>query len=246
MSTKSLAVDGKVVLITGANRGIGRALVDEALVRGAARVYAASRRPFEHGDDRVSPLALDVTDAASVERAAASVDALDVLVNNAGVSVGDDLSDSASLDHHLSVNVYGLHAVTQAFLPLLKASRGGIVNIVSLSAVAAVPIMPSYAASKAAALSLSQSQRALLAADGVGVHVVLPGPVDTDMTAGLELPKATPAAVAAEIFGGAERGEEEIFPDPASAEIADAWRQSVVKVLEGQFAQFVQPAPAEA
>jgi NAD(P)-dependent dehydrogenase (short-subunit alcohol dehydrogenase family) len=246
MPTNDFSIDGRTVLVTGANRGIGRALVDEALARGAARVYAAARQPLEHGHDRVEALALDVTDAASIERAAATVDALDVLVNNAGVSVNDDLSDSASLDHHLAVNVYGLHAVTQAFLPRLKAARGTLINVVSLAAVAAVPIMPSYAASKAAALSLSQSQRALFAADGIGVHVVLPGPVDTDMTRGLELPKASPQGVAAEIFDGAERGEEEIFPDPTSAAIADGWRQSVIKVLEGEFATFVQPAPAEA
>src|SRR3954470_24402369 len=235
-TTTNLSLDGKAVLITGANRGIGRALVDEALARGAARVYAASRQPFGHGDERVRHLTLDVTDSASVERSAAGVDALDVLINNAGVSVGDDLSDSASLDHHLAVNVYGLHAVTQAFLPLLKLSRGAIINIVSLSAVAAVPIMPSYAASKAAALSLSQSQRALLAGQGISVQVVLPGPVDTDMTRGLDLPKASPPSVAAAILDGMERGEEEIFPDDASAAVADGWRQGVVKVLEGQFA----------
>lgn len=246
MPSSDLSFDGKNVLVTGANRGIGRALVAEVLDRGAARVYATTRQPLSHPDERVVALSFDVTDEAAIAAAAERVDELDILINNAGVSVNDDLSDREQLDRHLAVNLYGTYGVTQAFLPALERSGGRIVNVLSLAAMAGLPIMPAYAVSKAAAFSLSQSQRALLAARGVTVHVVLPGPVDTDMTRDLPLEKAAPESVAAAILDGVERGEQEIFPDVVSAAIADGWRSSASKALEGEFAAFVQPQPAEA
>jgi NAD(P)-dependent dehydrogenase (short-subunit alcohol dehydrogenase family) len=227
------------VLVTGANRGIGRALVEEALRRGAKRVYVGTRKPLAHSDGRVTPLTLDVTDAAQIQAAVEKVESLDILLNNAGVYLLDDLSDRAALERHLVVNLFGTYGVTQAFLPLLTRSRGAIVNVLSLAAVAAVPISPAYSISKAAAFSLVQSLRALLAGRGVRVHAVLAGPVDTDMVRGLDLPKATPEAVARAIFDGVEKGEEEIFPDPMSASIAESWRSGAAKALERQFAALV-------
>src|SRR5207249_11345185 len=105
--------------------------------------------------------------------------------------------------------------------------------------IAAVPFSPAYSISKAAAFSLSQSLRTLLAGRGVKVHVVLPGPVDTDMTRDLDISKASPESVARAIFEGVEKGEEDIFPDPMSASIADSWRSGAAKLLERQFAAFV-------
>jgi len=105
MSTTAVAE--KTVLVTGANRGLGLALVDEALRRGATRVYAASRQPFAHSDDRVTPLIMDVTDWAQIERAVESVESLDILINNAGVSLPDDLNSRAAFEQHFDVNVYG-------------------------------------------------------------------------------------------------------------------------------------------
>ena len=102
-----------------------------------------------------------------------------------------------------------------------------------------MPFSPAYSISKAAAFSLSQSLRALLAGRGVKVHVVLPGPVDTDMTRDLDISKASPECVARAIFDGVEKGEEDIFPDPMSASIADSWRSGAAKLLERQFAAFV-------
>ncbi len=133
--------------------------------------------------------------------------------------------------------------MTQAFLPLLTRSRGAIVNVLSLAAVAALPFDPTYSISKAAAFSLSQSLRALLAGRGVSVHAVLPGPVDTDMTRGLDIPKASPESVARAIFDGVEKGEEEIFPDPMSASMAESWRSGAAKALERQFAAYVEASP---
>jgi NAD(P)-dependent dehydrogenase (short-subunit alcohol dehydrogenase family) len=236
----------KTVLVTGANRGIGRALVEDALSRGARRVYAGTRQPLAHPDPRVTPLTLDVTNPAQIQAAAESVDALDVLVNNAGIWLYDDLSDRAMLQRHLAVNFYGPWGVTQAFLPLLLRSKGTIVNNVSLMALAALPLTPAYSASKAAAFSLTQSLRALLASRGVTVHAVLTGPVDTDMTRGFDIPKASAESVARAIFDGVEAGEEDIFPDPMSRTMADGWRDGVAKAFERQNAALAQAAPAQA
>jgi NAD(P)-dependent dehydrogenase (short-subunit alcohol dehydrogenase family) len=236
-------LEGKTVLITGASRGIGEALVAEALRRGAARVFAGMLDPTPPADSRVTPIKLDVTDQDQIRSAAASITSLDVLVNNAGVMLYDDLSDAAALEQQLAVNLYGPLAVTTAFLPQLVESRGTIVNNVSLMALAPVPLMPSYAISKAAAFNMTQSLRALLAAKGVRVHAMLAGPTDTDMMRGLEVPKATPQSVAAAIFDGVERGEEEIFPDAMSIKLADSWRTSAAKEFEHQFAALVNPQP---
>lgn len=234
----------KTILVTGANRGIGKALVEEALRRGAERVYAATRQPFSHPDPRVTPLTLDVTNAEQVEAAAAQVDALDVLINNAGVAGYDDLSDRAALEQHLAVNLFGPFDVTQAFLPLLLRSRGAIVNNVSIMAFAPLPVTPSYAISKAAAFNMTQSLRALLAGRGVSVHAVLTGPTDTDMTRGFEIPKATPASVAAAVLDAVENGEEDIFPDATSQTLADSWHHGAAKAMERQYAVFVPEQPA--
>jgi NAD(P)-dependent dehydrogenase (short-subunit alcohol dehydrogenase family) len=133
---------GKSVLVTGANRGLGLALVEELLGRDTERVYAGARQPIAAQDPRVTPLTLDVTDPAQIQAAVKSVESLDILINNAGVSVPDDLNDRAAMERHLAVNLYGTLDVTQAFLPLLTRSRGAVVNIVSLGAVAAVPVLP--------------------------------------------------------------------------------------------------------
>jgi NAD(P)-dependent dehydrogenase (short-subunit alcohol dehydrogenase family) len=231
-------IKNKTILITGANRGIGRALIEEALKRGAKRVYAGTRQPFAHSDERVTPVILDVTNEAQIQRTAGSVESLDILVNNAGVDLHDDLSDRAGIDRHLAVNLFGTHGVTQAFLPLLARSQGAIVNVLSLGALASVPFSPAYAISKAAAFSMTQALRALWTGRGVKVHAVFPGPVDTDLTRSLDIPKASAESVARAILDGMEREEEDIFPDPMSGNIADGWRSGVVKALERQFSAY--------
>jgi NAD(P)-dependent dehydrogenase (short-subunit alcohol dehydrogenase family) len=238
--TKTLT--DKTVLVTGASRGIGKALVTEALRRGAQRVYAGTRRPMAQTDERVTPLTLDITDRAQIEAAVHVVDALDVLVNNAGVFVPGALSERHALEEHLAVNLFGTYDVIDTFLPLLVRSKGAIVNNVSIGALAPVPMAPAYMISKAAAFNLTQSLRALLAGQGVSVHAVLTGPVDTDMMRGFDIPKTPPESVAQAIFDGLANGEEEIFPDPMSQTLADGWRKGVVKALERQNASFVDAA----
>jgi NAD(P)-dependent dehydrogenase (short-subunit alcohol dehydrogenase family) len=242
----SLAIADKTVLVTGANRGLGRALVDEALRRGAKRVYAAARHPMVVPDERVAPLIMDVTDPAQIQDAVDSVESLDILINNAGVSLPDDLSDRSAIEQHLAVNLYGTLDVTQAFLASLTRSRGAVVNVVSLGAVAAVPVLPAYSVSKAALLSVTQSLRALLPGRGVSVYAVLPGPIDTDMVRALDIAKTPAADVARATLDGVERGEEDIFPDPMSQLLADGWRAGVAKQLERQNAAMVQAAPIAA
>ncbi len=241
-----MTIADRAVLVTGANRGIGQALVTEALARGAKRVYAGTRQPLVHPDGRVTPLTLDVTNAAQILQAVENVESLDVLINNAGIALYDDLSDRAVLDQHLAVNLFGTYGVTQAFLPLLTRSRGTIINNVSTMAVAPFPFTPAYAISKAAAFNLTQSLRALLAGRGVRVHAVLTGPTDTDMTRGFDIPKAPPESVARAIFDGVENGEEEIFPDPMSQSLADSWRNGAVKAMEYENAAFVTAEPVVA
>jgi len=234
----------KTVLITGANRGIGRALVLEALSRGAKRVYAGTRGTLDIVDERVTPLMLDVTNAEQIEQAVRQVSSLDVLINNSGIAPYDDLSDPAVIEQTLAVNFFGMYKFSRAFLPMLKRSHGAIVNNLSLMALAPLPLTPSYAVSKAAALSMTQSLRALLASEGVKVHGVFLGPVDTDMTRGFEVPKASPESVAHGIFDGLQNGEEDIFPDPMSHSIAEGWRNGVAKEFERQYAGFVPEGAA--
>ena len=232
-----MSIADKTVLVTGAGRGIGRALTDEALRRGAKRVYAAARRPTAHLDERVTPLRMDVTDAAQVQAAAERVGSLDILVNNAGLALFEGLGDRATLERHLAVNLFGTYAVTEAFLPQLTSSRGVIVNNLSLNSLAPLPALAAYSVSKAAAFSLTQSLRTSLAGRGVRVHAVLTGPTDTDMVRDLDIPKASPESVARAIFDAVDRGEEDIFPDPLAQSLADGWRNGAVKAFERQLAE---------
>jgi NAD(P)-dependent dehydrogenase (short-subunit alcohol dehydrogenase family) len=232
-------LDGRRILVTGANRGIGRALVEEALRQNVERIYAGTRRPSTFPDERITPLVLDVTSSAQIKEAVEKIGSLDILFNNAGVAFSDDLGDRTALERHLAVNLFGTYGVTQAFLPLLIGSGGAIVNILSISALAAFPVVPAYSISKAAAFSLTQSLRALLARRGVRVHCVLAGPVDTEMLRNFNAPKASPESVARAIFDGIMKGDEDIFPDPVSASMAEGWRSGVVKKLELQYAAAV-------
>ena len=187
-------------------------------------------------DERVKPLTLDVTNASQIRQAAAEIESLDLLINNAGVAIYDDLTNPDVIEQHLAVNVIGGFNVTNALLPLLKRSGGAIINILSVVSLAPVPVIPSYSISKAAALSMTQSMRTLLSPHNVRVHAVLLGPVDTDMNRGMDIPKASPLSVAISIFDALENGEDDIFPDPVSQSLAEGWRSGVAKTLERQYA----------
>jgi NAD(P)-dependent dehydrogenase (short-subunit alcohol dehydrogenase family) len=165
-----------------------------------------------------------------------------VLVNNAGFLRFDDLSDQASLGDHLAVNLFGTYALTQALLPPLVDARGRIVNILSISALAALPLTASYSVSNAAPFYMTQSLRGLLGGTGVLVQAVLAGPIDTDMLRAVEMPKSPPAEVARAIFDGMLDDRDEIFPDPMSATLAAAWDGGVLKAMERAHAAYLAEA----
>lgn len=233
-------IASKTILITGANRGLGRALVNEALRRGAKKVYAGTRNgALEHTDKRVIPLKLDVTNLSQIKQAAEEVDTLDVLINNAGIAIFEDLSNADVIEQHLDVNLFGMFRMVSVFLPLLKRSSGAIVNNLSLAALAPVPVLPAYSISKAAAFNMTQSLRMLVGKQGVTVHGVIIGAVDTEMIEAMDIPKTSTEIAARGIFDGLERGEEDIFPDPMSQSLAEGWRTGVAKAFERQNAAFV-------
>ncbi|RIJ68758.1 SDR family NAD(P)-dependent oxidoreductase [Nakamurella silvestris] len=205
-----------VVLVTGANRGIGAEFVAQLKERGAAKIYAASRDPRAVEVDGVEPIGLDITDPSQVLAAADAADDVQVLINNAGISTGTSLISGAVADvrREMETNFYGPLLMTRAFAPILKANGGGaILNVVSALSWFTVPSAGAYAASKAAAWSLTDSARLELADQGthvVGVHM---GLVDTDMAATTQAPKIPPAAVAAAGLDAIESGLEEVLAD---------------------------------
>jgi NAD(P)-dependent dehydrogenase (short-subunit alcohol dehydrogenase family) len=226
-----------VVLITGANRGLGACLVPELLHAGAARVYATSRSGTAGaGDDpRVRPLALDVTDPASVAAAAAAAPDVTVLVNNAGVlAFGTALAgDLDGFERDLRTNYLGTLRVTRAFVPVLERNApAAVVNVLTLIALAPAGPMAGYSASKAAAHSITQALRAELRSRGISVLGAYPGGIDTDMLAGVEAPKAPPQLVASRIVAALASGESLTFPDDASAAAGDVYLSDPVKLQE--------------
>lgn len=238
-----MQIRDSVALVTGANRGIGRAFVEALLERGARRVYATARDLASLDAlaaldrHRVVTLRLDVTSAADAQAAAAQAPDVALLVNNAGaLTVGAPTEvplETARAD--METNYFGTLNVTKAFLPVLEQRQGAIVNMLTVVALASMPRLSAYNASKAAGLSLTQSLRADLATRGIAVHGVFPGPVDTDMARRFEMPKTAAIEVARATLDGVEAGEEDIFPDPTSRQVYAAWRQDH-KAVERQFA----------
>ncbi|MFI5908501.1 SDR family oxidoreductase [Dactylosporangium sp. NPDC051541] len=228
-----MQVNGTTALVTGANRGLGRALVTALLDRGAAKVYAAARRTetvadLAAADSRVHPVQVDLTDLDQIARAAAAAADATLLINNGGsLHFADPLDgDLAAIDADLRTNFVGPLALSRAFVPVLENNGGGaIVNVLSLVVFGAVPAMGGYSASKAAAASATQALRAQLTDRKITVHGVFPGAVDTDMIRDFPIPKTAPAAVAAALLDGVEAGEESIFPDPMAQQGHRAWRE---------------------
>ena len=223
-------------LVTGANRGIGRALVEALLERGATRVYATARRPetldslVALGAGRVVPIQLDVTDKAQVAALPAVAADVSLLINNAGVvasHMSDTFDDPAWLEAgraEFEVNVLGTLAVTQRLAPVLARNGGGaVVNIASVASFIGFPILATYAAAKAGTHSITQTTRQLLRAQGTFVAGVYPGPVDTDMAANIPLDKTSPREVAHAILDGLEAGQEDILPDPMARQMGAAF-----------------------
>jgi len=239
-----MPISGTTAFVTGANRGIGRALVEALLAGGAAKVYAAARRPetvqdLATHDTRVVPIPLDLTDLEQVAQAAAVASDTTLLVNNAGsLAFADPLAgDFAAIDLDVRTNFTGLLSMVRAFAPVIERNGGGgVVNLLSLVVFGPVPAMGGYSASKAAAASATQALRAQLAEKKITVHGVFPGAVDTDMIRDFPIAKTSPADVATAILAGVEAGEENIFPDPMARQGYEAWRADP-SAFERQMAQ---------
>ena len=238
-----MRINESVALITGANRGIGRAFVEALLERGVGRVYATARdvstldSVAQLDRNRVRTIKLDVRNAADARAAAAAARDVNLLINNAAVATISGLADTPveRIRDNMETNFFGVLNVTNAFLPGLEQRQGAIVNMLTLVALASMPALAAYNASKAAGWSLTQTLRADLAKHGVSVFSVFPGAVDTDMIRAFQMPKTPAIDVARTTLDGIEAGEEDIFPDPMAQQLYSAWRQDH-KAVERQFA----------
>lgn len=209
-------LDDRTVLVTGANGGLGAEFVRQALARGARRVYATARRPRAWDDERIVPLAMDVTDPASVAAAAAAASDVDLLVNNAGIAPADDQSvltvEEDVIRTIFDTNFLGTLRVAKAFAPVLAANGGGaILNVLSLSAWLPLPTV--YSASKAATWSVTNALRTTLAGQGTTVTGLLVGMVDTPMAARFDMPKVSAESVVAQGYDGVATGVFEVLAD---------------------------------
>jgi short-subunit dehydrogenase len=208
-------IKDSTVLITGATGAIATALIAALRARGVRKIYAAARNPSAlAASDRLVPLKMDVTSDADVNKAAAAATDVTLLINNAGVNHNTAFLLAADLSiarEEFECNYIAPLRITRAFAPALIANKGAVLNMLTILSRVNLPFMGSYCASKAAALSLTQGLRAELGPKGVRVAAALPGAVDTRMTAGLPIPKMSPADAATEILDGFERGEEEIY-----------------------------------
>lgn len=246
MSTVQVNPNGKTALVSGANRGIGKAITIELLEKGA-KVYAGARNistldelKAQYGD-KLIPIQLDVTDPSTIDALASQITDLDILINNAGVlSFGQIFSDNwnETLKHHLDVNVTGVISLSNAVIKLLKKdSPTAIANVSSLAGLGNMPVIGTYSVSKAAVHSINQGMRAELAKDNVLVMGIYPGPIDTDMTSEFEMDKDSPQNVAKNIVEGLINGTEDLFPDAMSQQ-AGPFYASNPKAVEQQFAEF--------
>lgn len=233
-------VKGSVALVTGANRGIGRAIAEELLARGAAKVYAGVRDVASVSDARLTPVALDVTRPERFAELAAELDDLTIVVNNAGIARPAS-SLQAGLDAaraELETNYLSLIASTQSFAPVLAANGGGaFVNVLSAVSWVALPHLATYSASKSAAWAFTNAARIELKSQGtqvVGVHV---GYVDTDMTAALDVDKVSPQQVAGAALDALQAGNSEALADDFSRFVKSALHDDLGLIYPGIEAQ---------
>ena len=211
-----MKIEGSIVLVTGGNRGIGRHFVQQLLERGAAKVFAAARNPQTVNVPGATPLALDITDPHAVTAAAAAAEDLTLLVNNAGIATGADFvtGDLATIRREFDTNFYGPLAMIRAFAPILgRNGGGGILNVNSRMSWLSYPGMNAYAASKAAAWSLTNGVRLELAAQGTQVTGLYLSSTDTDMMAAYDIAKNDPADVVRTALDGLESGAPEVLAD---------------------------------
>jgi NAD(P)-dependent dehydrogenase (short-subunit alcohol dehydrogenase family) len=219
----SMKLDNAVVLVTGANRGLGQEFARQALARGARKVYAGARDPASVRLPGVTPVRLDVNDPAQVAEAVAACGDVTLVINNAGIASPGALLESDIIDalrRMMETNVYGMLRVSQAFAPVLAAHGGGaFLNVLSVASWISTPGLAAYAATKSAAWSVNNGLRIALKEQGtqvLGLHV---GFVDTDLTRGIDLPKLAPAEVVERAYAALEAGQSEVLIDELSQNV---------------------------
>lgn len=239
----NMSIEKLVPLVTGASRGLGSELVRSFIQRGVEKVYVTARNPFmldvpAASGTRVQLFAMDITNEKSVRQVVEHADDVNVLINNAGtMQPGKALESPVGAERSdMETNYFGTLNVVRAFWPVLAKNRPAkILNILSISALASSPAAAAYSASKAATFSLTQALRTELADSGITVSGAFPGPVDTEMTAGLEMTKASPRDTAEAILEGFLNGDEDIFPDNMARQVGAMWQKNP-KILEKQLA----------
>lgn len=235
-----MKITNKTILVTGANRGIGAAIVRELLKHPVKKIYAATRKVENlpaFGDARVVPLLLDITNEKHIKAAIEKANDVNVLINNAGTAHFGTTLDNAmeAVIADMNTNYFGTLAVMRAFVPVLqKNGEGLIANVSSGAGLAAFPAVGSYSASKAALHSLTQSSRAELADRNIHVVGIYPGPIDTDMVRDFPMEKTSPESAAVLIVNGLIAGDEYIFPDPMSKKSGELWSHDP-RALEKQY-----------
>ena len=243
----SCDLNNKTVLVTGANRGIGRAFVDVLLGQGVRQIYAGVRDLVNSNELKslstlITVIQLDITDGPLVHKAAREIPQLDVLINNAGIANGSNFGDENSLsiaDLEMQTNYGGTLQLTNKLLPTLrKSSAAAIINMSSIAGITNFPLMGPYSASKAAVHSLTQGLRAELRSANIFVQGVYPGPTDTRLSAGADMPKAKPSQVANAVINALLSNQEDVFPDDFSAAMYAIY-QRAPKELEKQFSLMV-------
>lgn len=219
-------VNGSVALVTGGNRGLGKAFVQALLDAGARKIYVGARSSLESSDPRLQPLHLDITNARDIAAAAQSCQDVTICVNNAGVGSAGTLLHPAADDsarREMETNYLGTLAMCRAFAPILKQNGGGaLVNVLSIVSWYVDPALGSYSVSKAAEWAMTNAIRIELRAQGTLVVGVYAGFIETDLTAGLDLPKARPEDVAAATIEAIRAGREQVLADTTSQEVRAA------------------------
>jgi len=236
-----MVIDNKVIFVSGANRGIGRAIVEALLKKTVKKVYATARKLEDlpkFNDPRVVPIQLDITNDVQIKKAANEARDVNVLINNAGaLSFASVIfGEESQLKHDMQVNYFGTLNMVRAFVPVIQTNGvGAIANISSVVGLASMSAIGGYSASKAALFSASQAMRAELKSKNITVHTIFPGPIDTDMAKGFEMNKTSPTVAAENIVQGIIAGDEDIFPDPMAVGIGSTWSKDP-KSLERSFA----------
>ncbi len=243
-----MKIHGSIALVTGSNRGIGRAFVDALIERGARKVYATARDPSKLKDvaaahpDKIRVLTLDITKPAQVAAAAAQAGDVNLLINNAGINLKKGLIAAPVLDdarNEMETNYFGTLSVCRAFAPILKNNGGGaIVNMLSIIGRVSLPAYGSLCASKAAGLLMTQGIRAELAKQGTLVIGVMPGAVDTDMERDFEGPKENPADVANASLQAVEDELEDVYPGGMAQGVSQGLAADP-KAMEKEFAAYL-------